>query len=50
MPTTNQDLWQLDSKLHKEIKRKKKKKTPGFAAQKKVLEQTGFLVKTKRKK
>ncbi len=50
MPATNHDLWQLDSQLRKKTAKKPKKKTPGFAAQKKTLEQTGWLAKTKTKK
>lgn len=49
MPVNSQDLWQLDSKLQKKTVKKTKKKTPGFAAQKKTLEQTGWLAKTKKK-
>jgi hypothetical protein len=49
MSANNHDLWQLDSKLQKKVAKKVKKKVPGFAAQKKALEQTGWLAKTKKK-
>ncbi|OQA36012.1 MAG: hypothetical protein BWY53_00647 [Parcubacteria group bacterium ADurb.Bin326] len=47
MSVSNHDLWQLDSKLQKKTAKKPKKKVPGFSAQKKTLEQTGWLTKTK---
>lgn len=49
MPVNSQDLWQLDSKLQKKTAKKPKKKAPGFSVQKKALEQTGWLAKTKKK-
>lgn len=49
MSVSNHDLWQLDSKLQKKTAKKPKRKAPGFAAQKKTLEQTGWLAKTKKK-
>jgi hypothetical protein len=43
-------LWQLDSKLQKKTAKKSKKKTPGFSAQKKALEATGYMIKRKKTK
>lgn len=50
MSSLNQDLWQLDSKLRQNLSKKPKKKAPGFATQKKVLEQSDWMAKTKKKK
>lgn len=46
----SQDLYGLQNKLEQPRKKKTKKRSAGFAAQAKVLEATGYMVKTKRKK
>jgi len=47
------DLYKIQNKLEQPRKRKSKKTAPGFAAQKKVLEATGYMARssqTKKKK
>lgn len=43
------DLDKLQRDLEKPRKKKKRVKGPGFAAQKKALEATGYMVKRKKK-
>ncbi len=44
------DLYKIQQEKEKPRKKKIKKKMVGFSVQKKVLEQTGYLVKNKKKK
>ena len=44
------DLYKIQRKLEQPRKRKAKKKSPGFAAQKKALEATGYMARSKNKK
>ena len=44
------DLYKIQDKLSQPRKPKKKKKTPGFAAQKQALEATKYYVRTSKKK
>lgn len=46
----SQDLYQIQQKLEQPRRKKPKKVTAGFAVQKKVLEATGYLAKTKQTK
>jgi len=43
------DLYKIQQKIEQPRRRKMKKKSAGFAAQKKALEATGYLVKKKKK-
>lgn len=43
------DLYKIQQKAEQPRKKKAKKKRAGFAAQKKALEATGYMVKTKKK-
>jgi len=44
------DLDKIQAELQKPRKKKKRLKGPGFAAQKKALEATGYMIKRKKKK
>lgn len=44
------DLYKIQQKAEQPRKRKKVKKVPGFAAQKKALEISGYYVRTSKKK
>ncbi|MFA5020946.1 MAG: hypothetical protein WC517_02720 [Patescibacteria group bacterium] len=43
------DLYKIQQKIEQPRRRKAKKKSAGFAAQKKALEATGYLVRSKKK-
>lgn len=44
------DLYKIQTKLEQPRKKKAKKKAPGFAAQKKALEATGYMTKSRKPK
>lgn len=44
------DLDRIQAELQKPRKKKKRVKGPGFAAQKKALEATGYMIKSRKKK
>lgn len=46
----DKDLYNLQCKLEKEKRPKKKVKGTGFAKQKQIMEQSGYYIKSKKKK